>query len=346
MKTTYDFDSFLEFEDDWLTDELDEAIDDILLFEASSLNLATGFDVITPTEYVAWVQRSLNRLYGSSLVTDGRKTASYRKLVRKFQADYVPPVTGEVDSSTQNQIIKANESNRTYMAWVHKALECDSVFADPPRKKPDSRGSYKSNGLKLGIKIFQKRQGLVRDGWVGSKTEIKLIKCCQCVPPGHQSKTIDAEPIVITGTPCYKQLIKKAIKLLSSMPSRLLFSSKQRRRLGAALIRLLWRRGNDEFIRYGSTSPFFPIRWDKVSNYFKDSCSAQAKRGKIFSDIDLVRRLKKLDQDIINGINEYKRLKTSRKNYGHRKIMFDSKFSFKMKRILKNKYMSIYVRYL
>ena len=188
MLTLDELDYRLGFEDDWLNDELDEAIDDFLLFETPSLDLANGFDVITPTEYIAWVQRSLNRLYGNSLVTDGRITPLYRNFVRKFQADHGLPTTGEVDKSTQNKIIKSNESNRSYMAWVHKALECNSVFTDPPRKTPRSNGSYKSNGLKLGIKKFQERQDLSKDGYVGSKTELTLIKCCQCLPPGQNKE--------------------------------------------------------------------------------------------------------------------------------------------------------------
>ena len=36
-----ELDDMLEFEDDWLDDELDEAIDDLLLFEASSIDLAS-----------------------------------------------------------------------------------------------------------------------------------------------------------------------------------------------------------------------------------------------------------------------------------------------------------------
>ncbi|MEM9091075.1 MAG: hypothetical protein AAGC93_20315 [Cyanobacteria bacterium P01_F01_bin.53] len=150
----------------------------------------SGFDVISPKEYITWVQRSLNRIYGAGLITDGRKTPSYKKLVRKFQSQHSLPEKGEVDSPTQNKIIFANEADRSYMNWVHRAIECDSISSASPRKTPNSRGSYKSYGLKLGIKEFQKKQGLGRDGFVGAKTEIKLVRCCKCLPPGHKKKKI------------------------------------------------------------------------------------------------------------------------------------------------------------
>lgn len=250
----------LEFEDDWLNDELDEAIDNLLFFfETSSLDLDTGFDIITPTEYVAWVQRSLNRHYCHCLVTDGHETASYRQLVRKFQADYGLPATGEVDSSTQNQIIKANESNRTYMAWVSKTIiHCSSTVPfpadfDPVRKKPDSQGSYKSNSLKSNIKLFQKEQGLVEDGWVGPETETKVIECCKryhfkfpdggdlpgdCLPPGNKKKFVCPARRFLDSLD--KKLIRKAIKLLDSRSfSGKNFSNKERKKLQANLIKML-----------------------------------------------------------------------------------------------------------
>ncbi len=146
-----------------------------------------GFNM--DAKYIAWVQRSLNRIFGASLVTDGRDSGPYRSLVRRVQAKNGLPVTGLVDSPTQDAIIKDNERNRNYMVWVQRALESDSIFTDPPLKTPRASGSFKSYGLTLGIKAFQERQKppgiLVKDGFVGSKTEIRLIEKCRCNPPGY-----------------------------------------------------------------------------------------------------------------------------------------------------------------
>lgn len=140
---------------------------------------------LSSTGYLLWVQRSLNRILGSRLAMDGSDSVPYRTLVRQFQERHGLPVTGAVDSPTQDAIIKANESVQAYMAWVHRALERDSVFADPPLKSPGSNGSFKSTGLRLGIEAFQVRQKLKKDGFVGAKTEMALIRICGCLPPSH-----------------------------------------------------------------------------------------------------------------------------------------------------------------
>jgi hypothetical protein len=84
------------------------------------------------------------------------------------------------------------------MAWVQRALESDSIFTDPPLATPRASGSFKSYGLTLGIKAFQERQkppnSLVKDGFVGSKTEIRLTEKCRCIPPGHVIPKPPPEP--------------------------------------------------------------------------------------------------------------------------------------------------------
>jgi peptidoglycan hydrolase-like protein with peptidoglycan-binding domain len=147
---------------------------------------ASGFDVITRDEYVAWVKRSLNRRYRKRLFVDGTKSPKYRKLVKRFQGDVGLPETGEVDKATQNVLIYANEQSYPYMQWVQRALEKVGIFTDPPRGTPGgSTGSHKSYGLRLGIKAFQGRfSALSNDGFVGAKTEKLLMKECGCRPPG------------------------------------------------------------------------------------------------------------------------------------------------------------------
>ena len=43
---------------------------------------------ISGKDYIAWVQRALNRLVGSSLVTNGDDTPDYREAVRAFRSKY------------------------------------------------------------------------------------------------------------------------------------------------------------------------------------------------------------------------------------------------------------------
>jgi hypothetical protein len=144
---------------------------------------------ISQVEYINWVKRSLNRLYGAKLVSDaaGSTTGEYRTLVERFQKENGLKADGEVNKATQDALIKANESNRGYMVWVHRALESDPVFSDPPLTTPTSAGSFKSNGMRLGIRSFQNRRkrDLAVDGFVGAKTESRLIQACKCLPPGH-----------------------------------------------------------------------------------------------------------------------------------------------------------------
>ena len=63
---------------------------------------------ITAKQYIAWVQRSLNRLLGSALVSDGTDTEAYRDQVKEFRFCYVLGSSGEVDRPTQDALIKAN----------------------------------------------------------------------------------------------------------------------------------------------------------------------------------------------------------------------------------------------
>jgi hypothetical protein len=148
-------------------------------------DLGSGFDVITPAEYIAWVKRSLNRLFNAGLVVDATTPEPYREAVRRLQREHGLPTTGDVNETTQNAIIKANERERNYLVWVQRALESDSIFTDPPRSSPASGGSFKSEGLRLGIRSFQNKHTLKVDGFVGAKTETLLMRVCRCTPPGH-----------------------------------------------------------------------------------------------------------------------------------------------------------------
>lgn len=166
--------------------DLDLGVDQLLDRAVSQVTgQEAGPPAITATEYISWVKRSLNRQYSTRLKANGKKTSGYRDTVRRFQRDFGLSQTGEVNSPTQNKLITNNETQRAYMVWVHEALGRVSIPADPPRKTPDSRGRYKSTGVRQGIRTFQQREKLTVDAFVGAKTEALLIRRCKCTPPGH-----------------------------------------------------------------------------------------------------------------------------------------------------------------
>jgi hypothetical protein len=242
----------------------------------------TGSAALSSKDYLAWAQRSLNRILGSRLATDGSDSVPYRSLVRQFQEKHRLPVTGLVNSPTQDEIIKANERIRDYMAWVHRALESDSVFADPPLKSPGSGGSFKSTGLRLGIKAFQGRHGLEKDGFVGAKAESTLIRLCRCRPLGH----VDPSP---------PKLEINWIEIVEGMPlAGLTDNPKERERLDCLkkfLLRAL--RGNPVDDRYKKVTD---VGTHRFVEDFKRRCGT--KRG-----VALARCFKSLHNGVLAPIN-------------------------------------------
>src|SRR5688500_6286855 len=64
------------------------------------------------TDYTKWVQRSLNRLYGLNLPTDGVDSSeAYRAALRRFNLEYSGRDYRDIDEQTQNDLIYANEGN-------------------------------------------------------------------------------------------------------------------------------------------------------------------------------------------------------------------------------------------
>lgn len=135
---------------------------------------------ISLKHYIQWVQRSLNRLLGASLICDGKTSKPYFDAVREFQWSRGLTSTGVVDQKTQNALIKANEIDPVYVLWVQEELNVAGA------------GALVENGVKtyktkLAIKTFQAYQSpdIKDDGFVGAKTELKLIKVRGRLPPGH-----------------------------------------------------------------------------------------------------------------------------------------------------------------
>ena len=140
---------------------------------------------ISETDYIKWVQRSLNRLHGAAIPTDGAISGVYRSALRRFNRDYTGREYDGVDETTQNQIIYANEGNGAYVAWVILALNAAGFgpFAITETYTP---------AVVAAIKKFQARPGLgiKSDGYVGSKTELALIKASGLIPPGELKKKV------------------------------------------------------------------------------------------------------------------------------------------------------------
>ena len=77
---------------------------------------------LTPHDYIAWVQRSLNRLVGASLRDDGCTSPLYRILVAEFKFLHRLCLDSKVNEAMQDAIIRANHEDSDYMAWVDSAL--------------------------------------------------------------------------------------------------------------------------------------------------------------------------------------------------------------------------------
>lgn len=137
-----------------------------------------GFE-IDSKNYIRWVQRSLNRNVGSLLPATGEISPEYRQAVKQFQIQRGITPTGDIDENTQNKLIKANESDPKYVVWVQRALNTHGygLVVD---------GVMGSN-TKKAISDFQQKRvpDLCVDGYVGAKTELRLIQAGWGCPPGY-----------------------------------------------------------------------------------------------------------------------------------------------------------------
>ncbi len=135
---------------------------------------------MTAADYVRWVQRSLNRLFDAGLNVDGAKTASYYDWVSEFKWSRGLPANSEVDSLTQDRLIKANHKEPVYVMWAQQALVKSGAGFD---LKVDGSFGPKT---KVCLQSFQAYNGLVDDGWLGAKSETKMIEVTGLYPPGEK----------------------------------------------------------------------------------------------------------------------------------------------------------------
>lgn len=139
-----------------------------------------GFE-IDSKNYIPWVQRSLNRNVGSLLPATGEISPEYRQAVKQFQIERGIALTGDVDERTQNNLIKANESDPTYVKWVQRALNTHGYGL-----VLDGVMGSNHSSTKKAIRDFQQKwvPDLCIDGFIGAKTELRLIQAGGGWPPG------------------------------------------------------------------------------------------------------------------------------------------------------------------
>jgi peptidoglycan hydrolase-like protein with peptidoglycan-binding domain len=168
---------------------------------------------ISGSDYLKWVQGSLNRLVGAGLKVNGLDSATYRNYVKIFQSMTGLKPNGEVDAKTQNALIKANYKDRDYIKWVQRALIITGVGVN---LRPSGIMDRKTINA---IKSFQANQGLKADGWVGAKTETSLVRVAGLIPPGviiidialafYKEYELRFNPNRVFGIPTNRKLTKK-----------------------------------------------------------------------------------------------------------------------------------------
>jgi peptidoglycan hydrolase-like protein with peptidoglycan-binding domain len=157
------------------------------------------------TEYIRWVQSSLNSIMGLQLPIDGIMGRETRSAVRSFQRREGLPVDGIVGPETERALIAAragqspapsgddadavdtelagfgwedevDRGSRDYVRWVQRSLNriLGLRLAEDGRMGPHTRSAIRS---------FQQRQKLNVDGKLGPQTERALVEAGSDAPP-------------------------------------------------------------------------------------------------------------------------------------------------------------------
>jgi peptidoglycan hydrolase-like protein with peptidoglycan-binding domain len=142
-----------------------------------------GFE-IDSADYFKWVQRSLNRLLGLELAVNGKDSEEYRQALRRFQQKHGLAQTGQLDVEVQNKIILENEKKTPYVGdayvkWLQAALNKNGARV--------SVNGDMGSMTRQAVKTFQQQRtpDLCVDGYVGAKTELRLIKAGGGLSPEH-----------------------------------------------------------------------------------------------------------------------------------------------------------------
>ena len=138
-------------------------------------------------DYVRWVQRSMNRIMGATLVCDGVEVGPWRPLVANFKAAFQvqePNLSAEqIGPKCQNEIIRLNDLTPEYCKWINDCLGVAGPATGPGSTEPRRKA----------VMAFQKGRGTV-DGWVGAVTERALIDYSYSAPPGDYGKATPRPP--------------------------------------------------------------------------------------------------------------------------------------------------------
>ena len=136
--------------------------------------------------YVKWVQRSLNRLMRKNLAINGIREGNfeYTGAIAEFKATYgvdEPGLTGDqIGAKCQDAIIRFNNNGGDYgdyCAWLCKVV---------PNAPAPAQAQGVSGVLESAVRKFQQKEKLKVDGWVGYKTELRLIEISKTQPPGSK----------------------------------------------------------------------------------------------------------------------------------------------------------------
>lgn len=134
------------------------------------------------TDYMIWVQRSLNRLLHTAMVVDGKDSKMYRRAVEKFNRNFVRgPLDAAIDDVgvvTQDTIIRENEKDYNYMTWVQIML----IVLGYTNLAPTN--GMKDVKTRNAVKSFQRSHRLKADGFIGFRTETAIVSDTRQPPPG------------------------------------------------------------------------------------------------------------------------------------------------------------------
>ena len=182
------------------------------------------------TEFVRWVQSSLNQLFGLRLRVNGLMGRATREALRRFQEQEGLTIDGIGGPETERALIEARSQRRSHAPEASEPgpeqsewYEFDTLELESPATQPllrrGSRGSavidlqnrFTALGFSPGsadgifgslteaaVKSFQRSRGLAADGIVGPQTWGALLGTAPAAPSPPQTPT--GEPQVTIGS--------------------------------------------------------------------------------------------------------------------------------------------------
>jgi peptidoglycan hydrolase-like protein with peptidoglycan-binding domain len=183
-----------------------------------------GLAIIEPapegSEYIRWVQNSLNRILDLNLTVNGIADVQTRSAIRSFQTRQGLPADGIVGPQTEKALIAASgerpSESELFIPELPELPELiDEWREEIARNSPDYIRWVQSSlnqilGLRLAvdgvagpqtrsaIRRFQQQRGLTVDGQVGPQTEGALIAAGASPPPGAAGSMSHSTPGLIS----------------------------------------------------------------------------------------------------------------------------------------------------